>query len=302
MSISFKRILNSGWKSFLRNKEANIATVFIMIVTITFLSSLILLKDISRFLVDSFQEKADISIYFKEESLEEGILGLKDQIAQLPEVKKIEYVSKEKALESFVQRHKGDPLLIESLEELGTNPFVASLVIKASETSQYDSIVRFLGESDFNELIEKVDYYQRKSVIERIFSLTSLINKGGVFFGLLLALIAVSITFNTIRLSIVNCQEEIKLMKLVGASNWFIRGPFLVQGIISGLLAAVISMLILFTACYVLGPKTEILSPGLNIFKYFLNSFWVLLFVQLFVGMGLGVFSSYIAIRKHLRV
>ena len=303
MIVSIKRIFRSGWLGFSRNGWSNAATIFIMATTIFFLSSLFMLKDMSQFVVSSLQEKADISVYFKEASTEQDILNVKQEISEISEMSKLEYISKEQALKIFTERHENDLILMESLEELGVNPFLASLSIRAFQASQYEAISNFLTEnSKFKNVIEKVDYHQRKPIIEKIFSISSFINKTGIIFSLILIIIAVLISFNTIRLAIVSNKQEISLMRLVGASNSFIRGPFLVQGAISGLFASLISIVIFSIACYALSPRIEVLFSDLNVFKYFLNSFWSLFLIQLCVGISLGVFSSFIATRKYLKI
>jgi cell division transport system permease protein len=191
---------------------------------------------------------------------------------------------------------------MESLEEVGMNPFLASLNIKAFEASQYQAVANFLENTDFENKIEKIDYYQRKPVIERIFSLTSNLNKFGIGFSVVLAIIAILVAFNTTRLAIYNSREEIKIQRLVGASNWFIRGPFLVQGAITGFFAALICLLVFVSITWGLSSKIEILFPGLNIFNLFITNFWPILFLQLITGIGLGIVSSLIATRKYLEV
>ncbi len=301
MLISLKRIIRSGWLNFSRNKGLSLATIFIMVMTISLVTSLFLFRDITQFLISSLQEKVDISVYFKEATQEEDILRFREEINKIPEVKNVEYVSRETALERFTQRYKDNQVIMESLAEVG-NPLLASLNIKAWEASQYMTVTNFLETSSYKNLIDKVDYYQRKPVIERIFSITSTINKTGIGFSLILAIVAILVAFNTIRLAIYNSKEEISVMRLVGASNWFIRGPFLVQGAISGFAAAIITLLIFTGALFFLSPKLEILFPGLNIFNSFTGNLGMLFLIQIFTGVGLGVVSSIIAIRKYLKV
>jgi len=305
MFTSIKRIFKSGWLSFSRDGGLTVATCFIIAMTILLVTSLFFSKNLSQFLISTIQEKADISVYFKEIVPEEDILNLKEEISKIPEVKSVKYVSKENALENFVQRHKDDPVLMESLEEVGGNPFLAALNIQAFEASQYPAVANFLDStlpSSYQDLIEKVDYYQRKPVIERIFAITSGVKEAGIFLSIVLVIVAILITFNTIRLAILNQKEEIKVQRLVGASNWFIRGPFLVQGAIAGVISALICLLISALVCWVLSPKIEILFSDLNIWGYFTSNFFTVLFIQLATGIGLGVISSTIAIRKYLRI
>ena len=302
MVTLIKRIFKSGWLSFSRDGGLAAATCLIMLIPILLITSLFLLKDVGQFLISTIQEKADISVYFKEGAPEEDILKVKEEVSEIPEVKSVKYVSKEEALESFVQRHKDDPVLMESLEEVGGNPFLAALNIRSFEASQYQAVANFFETGISENLIEKIDYYQRKSVIDRIFALTSGMGKAGISLSIVLAIVAILVAFNTIRLAILNQKEEIKIQRLVGASNWFIRGPFLVQGAISGIFATIICLLIFTLICWFLSPKIEILFSGLNIWKYFTSNFFTIILLQLVTGIGLGVISSTIAIRKYLKV
>ncbi len=305
MFTLIKRIFKSGWQSFSRDGNIAAANIFIMTMTILLATSLFLLKDISQILISTIREKADISVYFKTAAQEEDILNIQEELSKIPEVKDVEYVSKEKALEDFVQRHKDDPVLMGSLEEVGGNPFLAALNVRAFEASQYQAVMNFLDVSltpTEQNLIEKVDYYQRKPVIERIFALTSGTGKVGISLSIVLAIVAILVAFNTIRLAILNQAEEIKIQRLVGASNWFIRGPFLVQGAISGIISALISLLIFTLICWFLGPKIEFLFSGLNVWKFFTGNFFTIILIQLSTGILIGVISSSIAIRKYLKV
>lgn len=302
MLISLERIIKTGFQSFRRNIAPNLATIFIMIMVISFASALFLLSPISKILITDLQEKVDVSVYFKESALVDEILTVKEEISQIPEVKNIEYISKEQALEKFIERHKDDPILIESLTELGYNPFLASLNVKAHQSSQYEQVASFLETEPFKDLIEKVDYYQRKPIIDKVSSIVVSLNKFGIFLGIILGLVAFLITFNTIRIAIYNSGKEISIMRLVGASNWFIRGPFLVQGVIAGLIATLITLLIFFGICYSFNPQVAKIAPNINLIGIFFSNFWALLLIQLLTGVGLGVISSFIAIRKYLKI
>jgi len=211
----------------------------------------------------------------------------------------VEYVSKEEAIRRLVEKH---PQLIESVQETEGMLKLAALNISVFEANQYQAVVNFLENSNFKDSIDFVDYSQRKPVIERIFSLTSLATKTGIFLSIILIITAILVTFNTIRLAILNSIEEIKIQRLVGASNWFIRGPFLVQGAIAGMIAVLISLSIFSLLIWFLSPKIEFFFAGLNLFNLFMKNFWILLLIQFSTGILLAVISSTIAIRKYLKV
>ena len=299
MIITLKRIFRAGWQSFSRDGGIAVATIFILVLAIFLVSTIFLSKDVSQFLIASLQEKADISVYFKEFVLEDDILKIEEKLSQVPGVKNVEYVSGEEAIKRLVEKH---PQLIESVQETEGMLKLASLNVNVFEANQYQQVVNFLENSNFKDYIDKVDYYKRKPVIEKIFSLTSLFNKTGIFLSIILIITAILVTFNTIRLAILNSIEEIKIQRLVGASNWFIRGPFLVQGVISGFIAVLISALIFSLICWFLSPKIEFFFAGLNLFNLFIKNLWILLLIQFATGILLAVISSTIAIRKYLKV
>jgi len=273
-----------------------------MVIVISLATLLFLLSPVSKILIADIEEKVDISVYFKEDVSSEYILEVESEISKIPEVKDVEYISKDQALEKFIERHKDDPVLMESLTELGSNPFLASLNVRAWDPSQYEQVVNLLEASSFRNLIDKVDYHERKPVIEKVFSTVSGLNRIGVFFSIVFAVIAVLIAFSTIRIAIYNSGEEISIMRLVGASNWFVRGPFLIQGIIIGFIAVLITLLITFGLCYGFDARIKTIAPDISIYSIFVSNFFLLFLIQLATGIGLGIISSYIAVRKYLKI
>lgn len=302
MFTSFRRIIKSGWINFRRNSGLSVATVFIMILTLSLVTSLFLLQKSSQVLIQTLEGKMDIYVYFEKELSLEEIMEIKEEVSRLPEIKEIEYVSREEALQRFVERHRDNPVIMESLKELGKNPFLASLNIRAWDPAQYAAISSFLYNSPFKDWITKTDYHQKEPAIERLISITSGINRIGIIFSLILAVVAILIAFNGVRLAIYSSKEELETMRLVGASNWFIQGPFLIQGIIVGFFAALITFLIFGIGLFFLSPGLEFLLLGFSIFNYFINNLLIIFLIQLGVGMGLGVLSSWMAVRKYLRV
>jgi len=300
--ISLKRAIKSGWKSFRRQGGLSFATIFILILTISLVTSLFFFQKTSEYLVESLKEKVDMYVYFQEELTNDRILEIREELSKMPEVKEIVYISREEALDRFVERHQGDQDIIGSLDELGRNPLLASLNIKAWDATQYAAISSFLTNASFNDFIYMVDYQQKKSAIDKIFSITDSINTAGVAASIVFAVVAVLVAFNTVRLAIYNRREEIETMRLVGASNWFIRGPFLVQGMIGGIFAVLTTLIVFGIGLYFLAPHIEFLIPGYNIFNYFLNNLWLVVMFQLAAGVGLGALSSWIAVMRYLRV
>jgi cell division transport system permease protein len=302
MKASIKRVTKAGWRDFKRNGGLSLATVFVMVMAIVLVTSLFLLQKSSNYLVTMLSEKVDMAVYFVDEPSIDQIATIQNELVALPEVKSMEYISREEALTKFVARHEGEAVIIDSIEEVGGNPLLASLNIRAFEATQYAAISAFLDTASFKDIISKVDYSEKKPAIDKLFSLTSTIKTAGVILGIVLAVIAIVISFNTVRLAIYNSRDEIETMRLVGASNWFIRGPFLVQGVIGGLLAVIISFVAFAAILWFFSPKFDIVVPGLQLSSYFLtNSFFIIL-LQLAAGVGLGAGASWLAIRRYLKV
>lgn len=302
MLTSIKRVIRASFINFFRQGGLSFATSFILIMAISLIAALFVFKNLSDYTISTLREKIDISVYFKNDSTEEDILKVKDEVEKIPEVKSVAYISKEQALADFTQRHKEDSVLMESISEIGENPLLASLSIKAWNFEQYQSVSNFLSNMQSKDLVEKVDYYQRKSIIERVSGITYGIKTAGIVASIILSLVAILVTFNTIKLTILNQKEEISIQRLVGASNWFIRGPFFVQGVISGVLSALVSFAIFGLVALFLDSKATFLFSDLNFLNMFTTNAATLFLIQATAGISLGVFSSLVAIRKYLRV
>lgn len=301
MWTSTKRIIKIGYKNFIRSLGLNIATVSVISITVFVITFLFVFNFVSKELIADVQEKVDVSVYFKEDAVTEDILSVKSALSEIPEVKDVNFISKEESFEKFAESHKDDVLIMESLAEIGVNPFLSSLSVRAKDGMYYEKITKFLEADAYQNIIEKVDYYKRKPVIDKVFSITSGINRGGIILSLILGLIAVLVAFNTVRIAICNSNEEICVMRLVGAKNFFIRGPFLVQGFIWGLLSALISLVFISIICYGLNSPVKNLAD-ISIFNLFVANFWILFLAQIASGTLIGAVSSLAAVEKYLRV
>jgi len=253
------------------------------------------------------RDKVDVNVYFLTDAPEPEIIALKSQLEQLPEVARVEYVSRDEALDNFRARHENDELTLQALDELGDNPLGAVLNIKAKETSQYESIANFLGSDDAlgaagSPIIDRVNFFQNKTAIDRLTNLTDAAETLGVVVTVLLALVSVVISFNTVRLAIYTAREEISVMRLVGANNSYIRGPFVVEGIMYGVASAIVTLVIFYPLTLWLGPITEGFFGSINLFDYYVSNFGQLFLILVGSGIVLGAISSYLAVRRYLSV
>ncbi|KKS87722.1 MAG: hypothetical protein UV62_C0029G0002 [Parcubacteria group bacterium GW2011_GWC1_43_11] len=298
--VTLSRIIKFAWQGFLRNGWLSVSTIGIMILALLVFESLILFNVIAGGAIKSVQEKVDISVYFKSNVSEDSVLNIKRSLEGLSEVKAVEYVSREEALEEFKARHADDETIVQTLEELDENPLLASLNIKANELGEYDTIASYLEAPNLADSIEKVTYAQNKVVIDRLDKLTNTTERGVVALTVFLTFLAVLVTFNTIRLAIFSNREQIEIMRLVGASNSFIRGPYIAEGVLYGLIAAVVSFAILVPVISFMSPHIAGFILEVNLGDYFANNWVNLILYQVLFGVTLGIVSSAIAIRKYL--
>jgi len=256
--------------------------------------------------LDQIKNKVDINIYFDINASEEDIFALNDSIERLPEVAQVTYVSREQALVNFRERHKNDQLTIQALDELGENPLGASVGIKAKETSQYEGIAKFLEDQNALSqegfsIIDKINYEQNKVAIEKLTKIIDGAETIGLAITLFLVLISVIITFNTTRLAIYTAREEIAVMRLVGANNRYIRGPFVIEGLMYGVFSAIIALILFYPITLWMGKITENFFGGINLFEYYVNNFAEVLIIIALSGIFLGSASSFLAVRKYLQ-
>jgi len=300
MFTTLFRITKAGCLNFWRNRWLSSVAYIIMTLAIFGITSLLLVNVLIGSLTANLEDKIDVSVYFNLDVPEEEILKARSDLVRLAEVRSVEYVSTENALKEFKEKHKDNVVLMQSLEELDSNPLEASLNIKAQQASQYETIVSFFDQGNYNEIIDKINYMENKAVIARLASITRGIRQIGFIVLLVLAVLAVLVTFNTIRLTIYSARREIKVMKLVGADNWFVRGPFIVEGVIYGLIAAVITLFVMYPLLWYLSPKITAYLPGTDLFYFFQKNIISLFLLQIGIGVFLGAISSYVAIRRYL--
>ncbi len=305
--IKVKRIIRAGFFSFWRNGFISLSSILVMMVTLFVIGSVIFSSVVLKTTLDQLRDKVDINVYFITSAKEEDILAMKKSIEQLPEVlPPVEYLSKEEELANFKKRHENDQFTLQALDELGENPLGATLNIKAKDPSNYEGIAKFIesksSESVSNSIIDKVNYYQNKEAIDRLTKIINSANSLGLVLTLFLVAISILITFNTIRLVIYMSRDEISVMRLVGASDRYIRGPFFVAGAIYGFLSAIITLLIFYPVTLWLGGATANFFVGLNIFNYYTENFGEIFLIIVGSGVLIGSVSSYLAVRKYLRV
>lgn len=302
MLTTLSRLIKYGGQIFWRQRLLSVATMVVILLALLLFEGLIISGVVASTAINSIQDKIDISIYFKSNASEDEMLRVKSSLERMTEVSAVEYVSRDKALEMFRQRHKSDETISRAVESLKENPLSASLNIKAKDPSKYSVIANYLNNNVQSELVENITYNQNQVVIDRLASVIQVSRQAGLLAALFLTIVAILVAFNTILLGIYSNRDEISIMRLVGASNIYVRGPFVIMGVIYGVITAIISVLLAMPVIWFASPYVQLFIPAMDLREYFTAHFFLIFLYQLLFGIGIGVISSFIAIRRYLKV
>ena len=306
MFVALRRITKAGFVGFWRNAYVSLAAIFVIMVVLFVIGATIFLDRLLVTSLESLRGKVDINVYFVTTAPQADIDQITDSIRALPEVAEVRYTTREEALEQFRSRYRNNEITMQALAELNDNPLGANIAIQARDLSQYEQIARFLEEqqnlsSPQNPVIETINYGRNKEAIDTLNSIILTVEKASFVVMIVLMIAAVLITFNTIRLAIYTAREEISVMRLVGASNTFIRGPFILQGVMYGFIAGILALLLWYPILIWLGPRTENFFQ-FNLFAYYVTDFSYIFATLVGTGVVLGLVSSVLAIARYLRV
>ncbi len=307
MFTSTRRIIHAGFINFWRNALVSLSAIFVMTVALFVVGATMLSSVLLQSTLEEIKAKVDVNIYFNPDVAEADIFSMKTSLEGLPEVKSVEYISREKAIDNFKVRHGNDYLMTQALEELVDNPLGAILNIRAKDTSQYEAIAKHIKSEQEAagagaNLVYNVNYSKNKVVIDKLTAITRGVERVSFAVLVVLVVIAVVITFNTIRLAIYVSREEISVMRLVGANNAFVRGPFIIEGMMYGMVAAIIATAIFYPVTLWLKGATENFYGGIDLFAYYINNLNELFSVLLASGVLLGAVSAFLAVRRYLKV
>ncbi|MFA5776901.1 MAG: permease-like cell division protein FtsX [Parcubacteria group bacterium] len=295
------RTLKEGFQNFIRNGWLSVATISILTISLYLISLTFMIGITANLLLENVKGKINISIYFNPAMKENDIVAIKNKLQSYKEVKSVEYVSKDQALREFMEMGNNDPAIKQALDEIGENPLLASLVIKANQSEQYDIINKSIESSDFREDISRINYDKNKIIIERLNKIVNFSKEIGMILGLIFVLIAILITFNAIRITIYSHKQEFEIERLVGASNLYIRMPFIFEGIFYGFSASIVSAVMLLVTAKLISSFVQRTISEDNLMALYLSNFWQIFGILFSLGILLGVISSFIAIRRYLK-
>ena len=306
LGISFGRVLGAAFKNFWRNIWLSAATTVIMTITLLMVSSLYFANVFGGEVLDSIEQKVDLSVTFKDNADDEVISAISQELETREDVEQVRIVTSEEALALFRQRHADEPLIEESLQELEDNPLPASMYILATDPRFYQNIATQLEAEKYDPFIDEIQFDNTREVIDRLIGLISSVKSFGLVVSIIFGLLVILIMFNTVRLAIYSFREEIDIMRLVGASRWFIQGPFVIEAVFVGCVAVVLSSLILYPTLNASAPHLQRFffdaqGGQFDVYQFALQNWMQVVGLQAAVAIGLAAISSAIAVRRYLR-
>ncbi len=301
-AIKLKRVTVTALKDLSRNLWLNLATIVIIIIALFTITTMLAIDTVGEHALSSLQNKIDITVQFKADANEEKMLEFKKDLESRGEINTVEYISKDEALTIFRETHRDEEFIEETISEIGENPLFAVLNITANEMSQYGLINEYIiNNNNYRDIIEKVNYKKNEKALDTLSGILESVRDGIMILTILFVSISVLIVFNTIRLAMYSHKKEIEIMRLVGASNWYIRMPFIIEGAILGMIGCVITLAIISPAAVYISPRIMVILPEFDLYWYFMNNFVNVSLLLIFVGVGMGTLGSLVAIRRYLK-
>ena len=304
MLISLFRVLKYTFIDFWRNFWLSFITITMIIFALASVNFLLLLQLISQEIVDNLEKKVDVSVFFNPNANDNQIYEVESTLLTLPQVKDVKIVSKDEALELFKARYKKEDAIMKSIEELGFNPLGATLSIKAKSAKDFPVIIEVLNNPKFAPIIAEKDFSEHEAVILKIASISEKVKTVGLGISLIFIFIAGVIVFNTIRIALYTHRDEIKIMKLVGAGDWFIKGPYLLQGVLFSFIGCAAVVAILYPLMQFIQPYLFDFIDGssLDLVAYFNKNFIKIFGFEFLAASVLSIVSGLVATARYLKV
>ena len=305
--LMIKRIFRAGLQDFWRNSFISFASILMLIFTLFIIGMAMFAGVVVNTTIAQLEDKATMSVTAQTTAPEEQILGLKTSLEALPEVQSVAYQDREQVLAAFRERFADDQRTLQALGEVG-NPFGAKLTITAKNIASYDAIAKFLKDQvdsgALAQTVDKINFYDPRyhAALVNLQNVTDSAQKIGLIMLIIFVLTTLAIALNTLRLAIYTSRDEIQVQRLVGASAFFIRAPFMIEGVLYGLIAGVVTLLLFYPLTWCIGDSTVQYFSGVNVFSYYLSHFLQFFLIIVGTGVALGAVASFLAVRRYLKI
>ncbi|RLC38663.1 hypothetical protein DRH27_01740 [Candidatus Falkowbacteria bacterium] len=303
MIVSFGRVIKFSIQDIYRNIWLSLVTIIILILALFTVNMLLVVKVVGDAAVGAIKDKIDVNLFLKNSAEEDEIDALRVKVSNLAEVKEVSYISKSEALESFKEKHRDNAEILEALRELGKNPLTPSLVIKPKDLEIFDDLINHLNTFD-DEIIESRNFTNYKLLLTQINNITDKVTRAGYLLSGIFIFITILVVYNSVRVAIYTHRRQITIMRLVGASRWFIQMPYLLSGIIYALVSIIAIMFMFYPFLSLLQPYLETFFVGynINLIEYYYGSILTIFGVQFLAAAVINMVAAYLAVRKYSRV
>ena len=301
--LSFLRIVKFALQDIGRNFSLSFMTVLILVLMLLSINTLVAVHVLTEKAVSSVKEQLSVSIHFRQDVKDEQVTEVQSFINSFPAVTSVEFLNRDEVLQQFKDIHKENPDILSSLNELGDNPFGPTMIITTREPSDYEKIITAISVPEYEGIIESKTFQDTQKAIDRIGSITAQVQKFVFVLTGLFGIISFLVIFNTIRVAIYTQRIEISIKKLVGASNWFVRGPYLIEALVFTFLSVILTFVIMYFVVQFIDPFVSVVfSSEKFLTNYFLSHILVLAGAEFGIVLLLTFVTSFLAMRRYLRV
>jgi len=301
MFTSLLRVLKTAGISLWRNRGLSLVSTLIMVITLVVISIFLSINIVTNKITHVLEERIDMVAYLKDEASDDQITTLKKMLENRNDVVQVVLVSKDDAYNRWQLRYQ-DNEKIRSVVTKENNPLPRSLEIKTKKTENLEDVAKILSDRDYSFMIKELSYSKNRDTILRLIKITNFVEIAGWSLSAIFIIISILMIYNTIRLTIFARSNEVEIMRLVGASDWYVRGPFIIEGIAYGILATIVSSVLLLVSFQIIVPYAKQYLGDFDLGGGYLGiNIWMVILVQLVVGMLLGFSCSYSAIKKYLK-
>lgn len=304
--VTFVRILKAGMQNFIRNATLAVAAIAVMVITLSIILFSVIANATFNNTIQQINDKIDISVYLEDDVTTEQKDQLIRDLQDFPNVREVSYLSKEDALAAYKEQNKDNLDLLLAISQ-ADNPLPATIQIKPRDPNKISDIQAYLDKPEVKELQSDETSYSgdRRTALDNITSATKFMRQAGLVGVIIFAVVSMLIIFNTIRMAIFNRRDELQIMRLLGASTSYIRGPFIVETVLYGVVSAIISIVLCNIIFSVADSAFQATNFGLLDISFasnfFAENFWLILLGQLTAGILIGAVSSVIATRRYLK-
>jgi cell division transport system permease protein len=302
--ISTTRMMKFALQNFFRNFWLSFITMTIFLLTLITVNTVLIMNVVADTALESVEQKVEVSVYFTPEASEDLVKSVQGYLLGLSQVRDVMFTQADDALAAFKEQNADNPVILESLEEVEGNPIGHALIISAHSPEDFPFILEAVDTPEYAPFVKEKDFTDYETVIANINALSAKIRIGGVILASFFGLVAILIIFNTIRVAIYVHRDEIGIMKLVGANDWFVRGPFLLEALLYSFIATIIIIVLIFGGMNVLDPWIAgyFGDVDISLRNYFFENGLLIFGIEFLVLSLLSLLTTAFAMRRYLRV